>query len=64
MAGSALGYRQGPVADDEALRVRDSANSSAASQHSLPPHLEKVRRYVTKRHTDWAIDDVVALLTR
>ncbi len=47
VAGSALGYRQGPVADDEALRVRDSANSSATVAAFLAPHLEKVRRYVT-----------------
>jgi hypothetical protein len=52
------------VADDEALRVRDAANSSVTVAASPAPHLEKVRRYVIKRHTDWAIDDVVALRTR
>lgn len=64
MRRAALGYRRGPVGDDEALRLRDSANSSATIAAFLDPHIEKVRRCVTKRATDRTIDEVVYLLTR
>ena len=40
MRRAALGYRRGPVGDGEALRLRDSANSSDHRSIPRPPHRE------------------------